>query len=170
MWSRKALFRTTLIVLGLSGTLALAGCSGLTPVYGDRGIATERQAFRYAEPTNRLEQVIYQELVLRLGRSADSARPLVKVTTTGADFDLTRSDVARPSEARQVTVTALIEVTSADGRLLLKTTRSAAAPFTRDSQALAASEAEKAAYEQAARALAETIRLTLLGTLSQSGA
>jgi hypothetical protein len=159
-----------LIALGLSGALALSACSGLTPVYGERTLATERQAFRYAEPTNRLEQVIYQELVLRFGRSADASRPLVKITTDGDDYDLTKSGVARPSKARQVTVEAVIEVTAADGRPLLKTTRSASAPFMRDSQALAASEAEKAAYEQAARALAETIRLTLMGTLSQSGA
>lgn len=170
MWSPKVALRSALIALGLSGALVLAGCTGLTPVYGERTLATEKQAFRYAEPTNRLEQVIYQELVLRFGRSADPSRPVVKITTTGTDDDLTRSDVLRPSEARQATVTAVIEVTGGDGQMLLKTTRSAAAPYMTDSQALAASEAEKAAYEQAARALAETIRLTLLGTLSQSGA
>ncbi len=170
MWSPKAALRSALIALGLSGALVLAGCTGLTPVYGERTLATEKQAFRYAEPTNRLEQVIYQELVLRFGRSAEASRPLVKITTDSEDYDLTKSDVVRPSKARQVTVTAVIEVTGADGAPLLKTTRSASAPFMRDSQALAASEAEKAAYEQAARALAETIRLTLMGTLSQSGA
>lgn len=169
MWSPNRLLRSGLIALALSGALALAGCSGLTPVYGERSLATERQAFRYAEPATRLDQVIYEELVLRFGRSADPARPLVKITTSTDDDRLTRSDVTRPSKARQVQVTAQIEVTAADGRLLLRTTRSAAAPYTTDSQALAASEARKAAYEQAARALAETIRLTLLGTLSQSG-
>lgn len=170
MWSRKAIIRSALIALGLSGALALAGCSGLTPVYGERSLATEKQAFRYAEPSTRLEQVIYQELVLRFGRSTDPGRPLVKITTTGNNRDLTKSDVLRPSEAREARVTAVIEVTGADGQPLLKTTRSAAASYMTDSQALAADEAEKAAYEQAARALAETIRLTLLGTLSQSGA
>jgi hypothetical protein len=158
-----------LIALGLFGALSLSACSGFTPVYGERGLSAERQAFQYADPKSRLEQIIYQELVLRFGRSTDPGRPLVRITTSTSDAELTKSDVLRPSRAKQVTVTALIEVVDADGKLLLKTTRSAAAPYMSDSQALAASEAEKAAYEQAARALADTIRLTLLGTLSQTG-
>ncbi|MBN9309494.1 LPS assembly lipoprotein LptE [Devosia sp.] len=164
------LIRSGLIALGVVGALSLSACSGFTPVYGERGIAIERQAFQYAEPQTRLDQVIYQELVLRLGRSTDPGRPTVKITTSTRHRELTRSDVARPSEAREAVVTAQIEVTRADGTVLLKTTRSAAASYMTDSQALAVSEAEKAAYEQAAKSLADTIRLTLLGTLGQSGA
>ena len=170
MWSSSRVLRSGLIALGFLGAISLAGCSGFTPVYGERGIATERQAFQYAEPQSRLDQVIYQELVLRLGRSTDPSRPVVKITTSTKHRELTRSDVDRPSEAREAVVTAQIEVTRADGTVLLETTRSAAASYMTDSQALASSEAEKAAYEQAAKSLAETIRLTLLGTLSQSGA
>lgn len=167
-WSNHAV-RSGLIALGFLGALSLSACSGFIPVYGERGLTAERQAFQYADPKSRLEQIIYQELVLRFGRSADPSRPLVRITTSTSDADLTKSDVLRPSAAKQVTVTALIEVVDADGKLLLKTTRSAAAPYMSDSQALAASEAEKSAYEQAAKSLAETIRLTLVGTLSQTG-
>ena len=168
--TRSGAVRSGLLALAMTSALGLSACAGLTPVYGERGLAAERVAFQYADPQTRLEQVIYQDLVLRLGRSVDPASPLVRITTRTGDRKLTRSDVRRPSDARQATVTATIEVVSADGRQLLRTTRSAAAPYMTNSQALAASEAEIAAYEQAARALAETIRLTLLGTLSQTGA
>ena len=85
MWSPSRLLRSALIALGLSGALALSACSGLTPVYGERTLATERQAFRYAEPTNRLEQVIYQELVLRFGRSAQHHTQAAYVAADLAD-------------------------------------------------------------------------------------
>jgi hypothetical protein len=163
------MLRSGLIALGFLGVLSLSACSGLTPVYGERGLVAERQAFQYADPKSRLEQIIYQELVLRFGRSTDPNRPLVRITTSTGDAALTKSDVRRPSDARQATVTAVIVVVDANGKQLLNTTRSAAVPYmSDDNQALAASEAERSAYEQAARALAETIRLTLLGALSQT--
>jgi hypothetical protein len=65
-------------------------------------------------------------------------------------------------------VTAQIELIGTDGLVILSTSRSAAALYTTDSQGLAASEAEREAVERAARELAETVRLTLLGALAQS--
>ena len=160
--------RNALIVLGLLGATTLAGCSGLTPVYGERGIGAERIALRYADPTNRLEQIIYQDLALRLGRATDATSPSVRIVTSTSTRDLTRSNVARPSEQREAVVSATIEMSDAAGAIVLTTTRSAAALYSTDGQALAASEAEIEALERAARALAETIRLTLIGALSQT--
>lgn len=165
-WS-KALLRNTLLALALLGATSLAGCSGLTPVYGERGIGAERHAFRYDKPATRLDQIIYQELVLKLGRSADLAVPLVRVTATSAVRDLTRSDVANPAAQKEAVVTTKIELIDADGNIAFTATRSAAASFTADRfQALAETEAEREARERAARELAEIVRLTLLGTLA----
>ena len=63
-------------------------------------------------------------------------------------------------------VNALIELIDADGKVAFTATRSASAIFTADSQALAEAEAERDARERAARELAETVRLTLLGALA----
>jgi LPS-assembly lipoprotein len=167
MSSPRHVIRNALIVLSLLGATALAGCSGLTPVYGERGIGTERIALRYADPDTRHEQIIYQELALRLGKSVDLTSPMVRVATTTAGRDLTKSDVERPSRQREAVVTAKIELVDADGTVLMTTTRSASALYSTDRQALASSEAANEAYERAARALAETVRLTLLGALSQ---
>lgn len=173
MWSSNPLLRNAIVALSLLGATALAGCTGLTPVYGERGIGVERHALNYAKPNSRPEQIIYQELALRFGRGGDASSPTVRITTSNQTRKLTRSSVNlpddRPSEQREATVTAKIELISADGTIALATTRSAAALYTTDSQALAASEAEREAIERAARELAETVRLTLLGALAQSG-
>jgi len=167
MWSSKLLIRNAAIALTLVGATALAGCTGLTPVYGERGIGTERHPLNYSKPNSRAEQIIYQELALRFGKATDSSSPTVRITTSNGTRKLTRSNVTRPSEQREATVTARIELIGSDGSTILSTSRSAAALYTTDSQALAASEAEREALERAARELAETIRLTLLGALAQ---
>jgi LPS-assembly lipoprotein len=172
MWSSKPLLRIAFVALSLLGAMALAGCTGLTPVYGERGIGAERNALNYSKPNSRHEQIIYQELVLRFGRTSDPSSPTVRITTSSYSRDLTRSQVnppfGRPSEPYEATVTALIELIAADGSVILSTSRSAAALYSTDSQALAASEAEREAGDRAARELAETVRLTLLGALTQS--
>ena len=165
-WSR-ALLRNTLLALALASAATLAACSGLTPVYGERGIGVERHAFRYDKPATRLDQIIYQELVLKLGRSTDPSVPLVRVTTTSYVRDLTKTRVSNTAAQKEAVVTAAIELVDADGNVAFTATRSAAASFTADRfQALAETEAEKEARERAARELAETVRLTLLGALA----
>ena len=164
LWSRDRI-RAGLLSVALLLPLAVAGCSSLQPVYGDRGIGAERVALSYAKPTTRLEQIIYQDLALSLGKA--SAGPLLTVKTTTSNRRLTRSDVSRPSAQREAVVTADIEVKGADGAVLFAGRRSAAASYTVDGQGLADTEALRNAEEQAARALAETIRLTLIGVLAR---
>jgi LPS-assembly lipoprotein len=168
MWSSKPLLRNVFIALSLLSASALAGCTGLTPVYGERGTGVERHPLNYAKPNSRAEQIIYQELVLRFGRASDASSPTVRIATSSYGRDLTRSNVVRPTDQKEMVVTAQIELVGADGSIILSTSRSAAALYTTDSQALAASEAEREATERAARALAETVRLTLLSALAQS--
>jgi hypothetical protein len=159
--------KALLLAFALSATTALTACSGFTPVYGEHGIGVERAAFRYAKPATRLDQIIYQELALRLGRSADSSVPLVRVTTTSYVRDLTRSNVSNPAAQKEAVVSALIDLVEPDGNIALSATRSIAASFTADrAQALAETEAEREAKERAAKELAETVRLTLLGALA----
>src|SRR5918993_3601903 len=101
MWSSKPLLRNVFIALSLLGATALAGCTGLTPVYGERGIGTERHALNYSKPNSRLEQIIYQELVLRVGRTSDPSSPTVRITTSSYTRDLTLSGIARPADQRE---------------------------------------------------------------------
>jgi hypothetical protein len=156
-----------LLALALGGATALSACSGFTPVYGERGIGVEKHAFRYDKPASRLDQIIYQELVLKLGRTSDSTVPMVRVTTTSSVRGLTKTNVSNPAAQNEAVVTAKIELVDADGTIAFTATRSTSALYTADrAQALAETEAEKEAKERAARELAETVRLTLLGALA----
>jgi hypothetical protein len=147
-------------------SVGLAGCSGLTPVYGDHGLVAEQHPFAYAKPTNRLEQIIYQDLTLKLGRTDDAQAPKVTVAATSDTRDLTRSDVSRPSDQHEAIVSADITVSDATGKVIYKAKRSASALYSIDGQGLADTEAARQAAERAAGELAETIRLTLLGALA----
>ena len=90
MSSFSAVARKGLILLVLSGTLALAGCSGLRPVYGDHGIANARMEMNYSKPASRLDQIVYQEFVLRFGRTDNPDAPQLTVSTTSANPRSTR--------------------------------------------------------------------------------
>ena len=165
-WS-KAVLRNSMLALALAGATALSACSGFTPVYGERGIGVEKHAFRYDKPASRLDQIIYQELALKLGRTSDSTVPMVRVTTTSSVRGLTKTNVSNPAAQNEAVVTAKIELIDADGTIAFTATRSSSALYTADrDQALAETEAEKEAKERAARELAETVRLTLLGALA----
>ena len=157
--------RNALIVLALSGVGGLAGCTSYTPVYGTNGAAVAQSSFQYAKPVNRLDQIIYQELTLKMGRGASGVAPLLEITTTTSSRDLTSTDVTRPSQQHEAVVTAAIKVTSPAGAVVFNTTRSASAVYTSDGQGLADNEAQRSAEDNAARELAETIRLTLMGVL-----
>lgn len=155
-----------MLALAVVAATSLAACSSYKPVYGDAGVmVAENGKFRFAPPQSRLDQIIYQNMLLTLGQSKSSTAPLVEITTSSASTDLTRSASDRPNDQRQAVVTALIKITSPSGAVVFNTTRSASAVYSVDSQGLANSEAQKDAEERAARELAETVRLTLISSM-----
>lgn len=153
----------------LAGTLALlmlASCSGFRPVYGDGVGPSDRYAFDYASPASRLDQVIYTELRLRLGPEAPGSDALaVAVAASPSVRPLTRTGVVKPATTNQATVTATVSVSRPDGTVVFSGSRSASALYTTAGQVLADTAAQAEAEERAARALAETIRLAILGAL-----
>lgn len=154
------------ILLVLTLTAPLAGCTGLIPVYGAGGLGAERVEISYAEPTNRLEQVIYQDLALRLGKSSGDV-PKVRVSASQHSVALTNSTVTAPNNQRQVIVTGNVRVTDAAGEVLFSGSRSQSADYTTDPQALSNQQAEAAAARQAALLLADTIRLEIIAALGR---
>jgi len=161
MWSSKP----WLVALAIAAPLLLAGCSGLRPVYGTGGVG-DRLELSYAEPETRLEQIIIQDLALRLGDSQRSDVPQVDITATTKTRELTRTSVVKPVTQHEVTITATYTVTSVDGEVMLTGTRRAAADYSATTQVLADEAAAKDAAERAARAVADTIRLSILGQLA----
>ena len=167
--------RVGLLALALVAPLALASCTSFTPVYGDNGIVNSELELRYAAPANRLEQIIYQTLALRLGKSSNPSAPLVTVKTSAKSHSLPTADVS-PVSQKQVTVTATITIATietpatADAEAVMKTiytaSRNASADYTTGPQSLANQQAAQEAQERAAKALADTVRLTIIAALA----
>jgi hypothetical protein len=163
--SLSNLARNGLTIAALLAPLLLAGCSGLRPVYGDAGIGADELAFAYAEPETRLEQIIIQDLALRLGLSESPDAPTVTIVAKSSSRDLTRTGTTKPVTHREATVTASYSV-SANGEIVLEGSRRASASYTTSDQVLADEAAFKDAAERAAHEVAETIRLSILAELS----
>jgi len=144
--------RTALMAFVLLAAVG-TGCT-LTPIYGDASRAGATMvSFSYAEPSSRLEQVIYQELSLRFARSEAPGTPELTVSVYKSAGDL-GSNV-------QVTVTAVASVTR-DGAVIYSGTRKAAALYVEGAQELANVSARTEAEERAAKSAAESLRLALL--------
>jgi hypothetical protein len=153
-------------LLAVALVAPLAGCTGLRPVYSDAGIGARRAEVAYAAPNNRLEQIIYQDLSLRLGKSSGDV-PLVKVSASSSSVALTSDLVTSPLDQRQVTVTATVTVTAPDGTVIHSATRSQTADITHGAQVLANQQATDTGARQAALLLADTLRLEIIAALAK---
>lgn len=164
-WSSRPI-RSLLLGAALAATLALGGCSGFRPVYGEQGIAQSRMELSYAEPNSRLEQIVYQEFVLRFGRAADETAPRLEVRARSSARGLTMTDVAKPATQYAATVTVDATLTAPDGRIVFTGSRTATAQYATVGQVLADTEARDEAEQRAAGEAAEGLRLAILGALA----
>jgi hypothetical protein len=158
--------RSGAIVAVLAVAPVLSACTGFTPVYGDNGLGNQRVEVAYGQPHTRLEQIVYQDLALKLGKStATSGVPRVNVGVT-AVLPVTDTTTATTTvAASQVTVTAIVTVIGADGAPLFQGSRSVVEDFVKGGQAFSNQQAAKDAAERGARELSETIRLQVIAAL-----
>ena len=163
MWSSR---RTALGLLAGALALALAACSGLSPVYQQPRLASGDLRLAYGVPDNRIERLIYQDLALRLPRGG-AGDPKLTIDTGSSGSSLTNDLVTSAQSQKRMTVSAAITLTDADGNVLFSGSRSATADYTTDSQILSNRAAADDAVERAAHLLAESIRLTVLGALAK---
>lgn len=165
MWSSSRALRRALAALALgAAALALGGCS-FTPVYGEHGVAQQRLELAYGKPATRLDQIVIQDMALRLGSSDAPDAPRVSISTSAYSRPLTHTGLSKPASQHEVQVTVSFSVT-AGGKVLAAGSRSASAAWTSRGQVLADEEARKDAEERAARAAGETVRLAILGALA----
>lgn len=139
-------------------TIFLGACT-VTPLHGNG--APAGPALRTADPQTRLEQVFYQELTLRLPRGGE-ASPTLSATIAIASQRLGRSEVLSSRDEFRLTATANYTVTHED-RIVAAGTRTATATYITTDQIVADNAARIDAEERAARALADAVRLALLG-------
>ncbi|MHB1109462.1 MAG: hypothetical protein ACYCZU_03960 [Devosia sp.] len=144
--------------------LGLAGCT-FTPVYGDYGVTQQRLEVAYSKPGSRLDQIIIQDLSLKLGKSDDPNAPLITISSDAASRTLTRTGTTKPATQQEVTVNVSYTV-AASGRVVTFGSRSASAVWTTRGQVFADEAAYRDAEERAARAASETVRLSILAALA----
>jgi hypothetical protein len=171
MWSSSRALRSLGLAAALAVAPALAACSGFTPVYGDHGLGQHQVALLYGAPSNRLEQIIYEDLSLRLGK-ATGAAPTLTVTVQQSTHALTSNSLGSaplyvPVEQQEAVVTAAIRLVDVNGKVLFSGSRSAASDYTINPQVFASDEAADNASRNAAHSLADIIRLTVLGALAK---
>ncbi len=170
MWWSSGFRSFSLAAVLVAVAVPLAGCS-FSPVYGGAGAMAGQQtlALNYAEPTGRLEQIIYQELRLRLGSSEapDAPKAMVTVVSVATDPTLANTTGTLMNDSRRVTVTANLTIIRPGGARPLTFTRVATADYVSTNQVLATNAAADEAAERAAKAAAESLRLALLADLSR---
>lgn len=166
-WS-KAL-RASLLTGLLLGSGAILGACSFSPVYSGTLASQPTLNLAYAKPTTRLEQVVYQELSLRLGETAAETAPLASVTVSSSAADMMVTATANPAKAVRVTVVATLTITARDGSDTkpMVFSRTATAQYTRNGQVLADNAAADEAAERGARSAAESLRLAVLASLSR---
>jgi hypothetical protein len=157
------------LVAGMLGSTAMLGGCSFSPVYSSASVSQGTLALSYAKPNSRLEQIVYQELSLRLGSTQSETAPLASVAIFPAISDMVLSRTDNPNKPMEVAVTATLTVTPRDGSggAVQTYTRRATAQYTRNDQVLAERSAQEEALERAAKAVAESLRLAVLASASR---
>ncbi len=153
------------IIIFLS--LSLSACS-FSPIYGDNNLSNKTISLSYAKPTTRLEQIIYQDLKLRLGSDINSANQLI-VTISQSTRDVGRSSNGLPASIQELTLVAnfkVIDINDSENIIYTGTNR-VTATYSSKGQIIADIKAQEKAEETAALELAQIIRLTLLAELNR---
>lgn len=167
MWSSSRTVKVATVALALAVLPALSACSGFTPVYGTNQLTNAKLELAISPPSNRVEQIIYQDLTLRFTQSSDPALPKLSVQAySAASAPLNNTVTAAHTEA-QATVTATVTLTDSTGKVLFNGTRAQSADYTNGSQVLANNQAYSDAVTRAAHLLADGIRLAVLGALAK---
>jgi hypothetical protein len=167
MWSFSGAVKGAALVVAIAMPLAVAGCTGLTPVYDTHGGMTDQKIeLAIAPPGNRAEQIIYQDLRLRFANAAGAA-PRLAISTVVTSTALTSQVVTTAQVPYQVTVTAAVKLTDAEGKPLDSGSLAQSADYNAGPQVLANNAALDDATKRAAHLLADSIRLTVLGVLSR---
>jgi hypothetical protein len=168
MWWSSGFRSLTLAAALAAAALPLAGCS-FSPVYGGAGAMAGQQvlALNYAKPTTRLEQIVYQELRLRLGASEAHDAPRASVSVSASAIDPSIADEVNLYDTRRVTVTATLTITRPGEARPRTYTRVATADYIYANQVLASRTAADEAAERAALSAAESLRLAVLADLSR---
>jgi hypothetical protein len=124
-------------------------------------------AVSFAEPNNRLEQIVYQELGRSFASTDNVGAPEITIAVSPVGRGVTRTTVPGFATPYEMDVTGSMTIVR-DGKVVLTLTRKASASYTTTGQVIADNASSLEAAERASRALAETLRLSLLTAFASS--
>ncbi len=157
---RRGRFLT--LLLGGVVSIALAGCTSFTPVYGDRGGASaETLRFNFAAPSNRMEQIILSRLGLAFPAVAGPNDPVLSVRANNQGLPGTMSDAFSTRSPNAIRVEATVTIKRGD-EVLFEAKRFTDTSYQSVGQNLAGNAAAVGAEETAARSTAESLRAAIL--------
>lgn len=143
-------------------TPILAACTSFAPVYNDRSdFNMEAVRFNFAAPDSRLEQIIFDRLKLAFPAQAGPDDPVLDLAAGTVSLPGSMSNafaVARPANVR---VEATVTITK-DDRALFEATRFADSAYQSGKLTPVDIASSAGAQESAARAAAESLRLSIL--------
>ncbi|VAW20802.1 hypothetical protein MNBD_ALPHA11-1225 [hydrothermal vent metagenome] len=138
-------------------SLILSACT-FSPVYSNPDQNDTAFNLEFASANTRLEQIVYSELAASFSNSSAIKENLVEVIVSSSNVT---------PGVRSVGLTGKITVTNIQSsKIVYVGSRTASATYGASGQSLANQQAANEASERAARELAQTIRLTLIGVLS----
>jgi len=153
-----------LLILALVGVFMLAGCT-LRPVYD--GASTTQFAIQYEKPDTKIEQVIFQELAFKLGRSsAPKYRLSLATSTSDRNMHTVGSQFPRSEQQATVKTSYVLTVIATDEKLL-SGSRFSSAIYQKGNQIVANKAAQGDAYQRAAKDLARQIELLIIVAINE---
>ena len=155
--------RAGLVAVALS-CLVMAGCT-LAPVHGGSS-GVNALNLTYAEPLTRPEQLFYRHISSRFAPSTAVETGELSASIRISSSRIGLASVSSPVGDHQLTATATYRVVR-EGQPLASGSRSATANYQTTGQIVGDDAARANAEEQAVRAVAEQVRLVLLGELTE---
>ncbi len=150
--------------------LTLAACS-FTPAYQSNNKMGQTIKLEYPKPASRLEQIIFQNLQLTLGKADDAQSEQLdkfKLSLSQSTRTIGRSSNGLPSSVNEIILSADFSIIDGEnGQTIYQAQRLARASYTTNGQIIADKKAQEEASERAALELAQIIRLTLIGALGK---
>ncbi|MCF6325852.1 MAG: hypothetical protein L3J21_01025 [Devosiaceae bacterium] len=138
-------------------SLVLSACT-FSPVYSNPDQSDTAFNLEFASANSRLEQIVYTELAASFSNLSAIKENLVEVIISSSGV---KPGVGSVALTGKITIT---NIQSA--KIIYVGSRTTSATYGASTQSLANQQAANEASERAARDLAQTIRLTLIGVLS----
>ncbi len=171
MLYRNLFYYLRLSLAAIFIALTLAACS-FTPAYQSNNIKGQTIKLDYPKPASRLEQIIFQNLQLTLGKADDAQSEQLdkfKLSLSQSTRTVGRSSNGLPSSVKEIILTADFSIIDGEnGQTIYQAQRLARASYTTNGQIIADKKAQEEASERAALELAQIIRLTLIGALGKN--